>query len=270
MILTIDNLTGLGPIDYSAAIAADHPLKIARTLNKPSILSGLLDLSGHSSILPIPARRARVIATADNFTVLFTGYLAVEPVALYAGVTTTGAVYRYELSALSDEWLLDKQPLPLVGTSLATLAGTALRSFTQRTGGSLFTTTGVSHSHAIGVFEPSQTEVWSANAGAPRRRQLRGLPRRQRRSHASARRSHHPRPQLRRRCRRLRRHPLRRRPQDRLRQGTRQRRHPLGRNRTHRLHPRDLRRRRHHHHLPALRVTLSPRRLKAKAPHRQL
>ena len=166
MILTIDNLTGLGPIDYSAAIAADHPLKIARTLNKPSILSGLLDLSGHSSILPIPARRARVIATADNFTVLFTGYLAVEPVALYAGVTTTGAVYRYELSALSDEWLLDKQPLPLVGTSLATLAGTALRSFTQRTGGALFTTTGVSNSHAIGVFEPSQTEVWSANAGA--------------------------------------------------------------------------------------------------------
>lgn len=167
MILTIDNLTGLGPLDYSATIAADLPLKIERTLNKPSVLSGLLDLSGpSSSSLPVPTRNARVIATSDNNIILFTGYLAVEPVALYAGISTTGSVYRYELSALSDEWLLDKQPLPRIGTTLATFAGTALRSFTQRTGVDLFTTTGISTGHAVGIFEPSQTETWSANAGA--------------------------------------------------------------------------------------------------------
>jgi hypothetical protein len=164
MILTIDNLTGLGPLDYSAAIAADSPLKIVRTLNKPSILTALLE----PGTLPTPARRGRLIATADNGTILFTGYLAVEPVALYAGVATTGTVYRYEISALSDEWLLDKQPLPLLGATLASASGTALRSLTQRAGAgaSLFTTAGVSAGLAIGVFEPSQTESWSTTAGA--------------------------------------------------------------------------------------------------------
>jgi hypothetical protein len=161
--LTIDNFTGLGPLDYTSAIAADTPLKILRTLNKPSILTGLLQLNPQQ---PVPARRARIIASADDGTVLFTGYLAVEPVALYAGVATTGPVYRYEISALSDEWLLDKQPLPAIGATLATLAGTALRSFTQRAGAGLFTTTGVSSGRAIGLFEPSRTEPWSTNAGA--------------------------------------------------------------------------------------------------------
>jgi len=160
--LTIDNLTGLGPLDYTSAIAADVPLKIVRTLNKPSILTGLLE----PGPLPIPARRGRIIATSASGTILFTGYLAVEPVAVYAGVATTGTVYRYEISALSDEWLLDKQPLPFVATVLSTFVGTALRGFTQRAGAGVLTTTGVSAGLAVGVFEPSQTESWSANAGA--------------------------------------------------------------------------------------------------------
>lgn len=162
MILTIDNYTGLGPIDYTSAIAADSPLKIERTLNKPSILSALLE----TGTLPIPARRGRIVASAANGTVLFTGYLAVEPVAIYAGVATTGPVYRYRISAISDEWLLDKQPLPLTGATLGTASGTALTTFTQRTGAGIFSTAGVAAGRAIGVFEPSQTETWAANAGA--------------------------------------------------------------------------------------------------------
>jgi hypothetical protein len=163
--LTIDNLTGLGPLDYTSAIAAPDgiaaPLKIVRTLNQPSILSALLEIG----TLPAPARRARVVVTSGNGTLLFTGYLATEPVALYAGVATTGPVYRYEISALSDEWLLDRQPLPALGPTLAALAGTALRSFTARTGVDLFTTAGVSSGRAVGLFEPSRTATWSANAG---------------------------------------------------------------------------------------------------------
>lgn len=163
MTLTIDNLTGLGPLDYSSAIAADAPLKIVRTLNKPSVLSGLLQLNPQQ---PIPARRGRIIATADNGTLLFTGYLAVEPVALYVGVSTTGAVYGYEISAISDEWQLDKQPLPILGATLDTAAGAALSALTQRVGAGILSTGGVAPGRSIGVFEPSQTETWSANADA--------------------------------------------------------------------------------------------------------
>jgi hypothetical protein len=161
MTLTIDSLTGLGPIDYTAALAADAPLKITRTLNQPSILSALLELG----TLPAPARRGRVLVASANGTLLFTGYLAIEPVALYAGVATAGPVYRYEISAVGDEWLLDKQPLPLYRPVLNAPAGTALRALAQRAASGLFSTSSLTSGRAVGVFEPSQSASWSANAG---------------------------------------------------------------------------------------------------------
>ncbi len=162
MILTIDNNDGAGPVDYSAAISADVPLKIDRALNKPSLCSGMLELG----MLPVPARRGRVKIAADDGALLFTGYLATEPAGVYAGVATTGSVYRYAFSAVSDEWLLDKQVLPVIGATLNSTAGTALSSFARRIGGSVFLTAGVQNVRPVGVFEPAQTAPWSANAGA--------------------------------------------------------------------------------------------------------
>ncbi|WP_263373621.1 hypothetical protein [Granulicella aggregans] len=161
MTLLIDNLTGEGPLDYTAAIAADTPFALTRTLNAPSILTGTLHLNGE----PTPTRRARITLTAANGTTLFTGYLATEPAPLYAGNATTGPVFRYKFSAISDEWLLDKQPLPYLGNAFAIPAGNALLSITSRVEGGLFTTTGVSAGRAIGIFSPIRSATWSANAG---------------------------------------------------------------------------------------------------------
>jgi hypothetical protein len=161
MKLTIDNLDGLGAVDYSGAIAADAPLKIERVLNEPSIASGLLEVGS----LAVPVRRARVVMTAANGTLLFTGYLATEAVAIYAGVGATGSVYRYAFSAVSDEWLLDKQQVPLSGNGLAQPSGALLETLTERVGAGLIATTGVNEGRAVGVFEPSDKEVWSVNAG---------------------------------------------------------------------------------------------------------
>ena len=162
MTLTIDNFDGHGPIDYSGAICADVALKLTRVLNKPSILGGMLEVGS----LAVPARRGRIIATAANGTTLFTGYLATEPVGIYAGVATTGAVYRYQFSAMSDEWLLDKLVLPIAGVALDTPVGSTLAAFTQRIGPGLFATAGVAAGPTAGVFEPVQTGTWSGNAGA--------------------------------------------------------------------------------------------------------
>jgi hypothetical protein len=161
MKLTIDNLDGLGAVDYSGAIAADAPLKIERVLNEPSIASGLLEVGA----LAVPVRRARVVMTAANGTLLFTGYLATEAVAVYAGVGSAGAAYRYAFSAVSDEWLLDKQVVPLSGNGLAQASGALLETLTQRVGAGLIATTGVNEGRSVGVFEPSDKEVWSVNAG---------------------------------------------------------------------------------------------------------
>ena len=163
MRMTIDNLDGRGALDYSDALCADGPLKIARSLNAPSVCSGLLDIGDAG--LGVPKRRGRVVVAAANGTILFTGYIAMEPEAVYAGMGLKGPVYRYAFSAVSDEWLLDKQAVPLSGAGLAQSGGQLLKTLTDRVDAGLFTTTGVMNGLSVGVFEPVQTESWSANAG---------------------------------------------------------------------------------------------------------
>ncbi len=164
MKVTIDNLDGAGEVDYSSALCPAGPVKIARVLNAPSILSGMLDVGDAG--LTVPVRRARVEVSSANGTVLFTGYVATEPEAVYAGVGLKGPVYRYALNAVSDEWLLDKQAIPLSGAGLGQAAGQVLTTLTNRVDGGLFSTAGVMNGAAVGVFQPVQTESWSQNAGA--------------------------------------------------------------------------------------------------------
>ncbi|HWW22457.1 MAG TPA: hypothetical protein VNY78_01085 [Edaphobacter sp.] len=163
MKVTIDNLDGLGAVDYSGAVCAEKPLKIDRVLNSPSRCSGMLDVSDAG--VAVPARRGRVVISSDSGTVLFTGYVATEPEAVYAGNGTMGPVYRYAFSAVSDEWLLDKQSVAQAGAGLAQPAGQLLQTLTNGVDAGLFTTAGVASGPVVGVFEPSQTSTWSTNAG---------------------------------------------------------------------------------------------------------
>ena len=105
MHITIDNLDGLGAIDYTEAVAAEGPITVQRVLNEPSRCTTeiVLGVGGFA----VPVRRGKVTITAEDATVLFTGYLATEPVRLYAGNSSEGAVYRARVTAVSDEWLLD-------------------------------------------------------------------------------------------------------------------------------------------------------------------
>ena len=168
MKVTFDNLDGAGAEDYSACVCADGPLtlKIVRALNAPSRCSGMLFVSGTG--LAVPVRRARVIVTADSGPVLFTGYVATEPQQIYAGVGTNGPVYRTSFQAVSDEWLLDKQAGVASGASLAQLGSTVLTTLANRAGAGILTAAGVAGAiapRAVGVFQPSETELWSSNAG---------------------------------------------------------------------------------------------------------
>jgi hypothetical protein len=174
VILTIDNLNGAGAVDYSAAISADAPFTIERTLNAPSRCSGALDVGAPANpgasyplpvpALPVPVRRARVVVSSDSGTLLFTGYLATEPVPVYVGAGLAGPVYRVVFSAISDEWLLDKQTLTLTGDGFTVAGGTLLATLTNRIEAGLLTTSGVVIDKPIGVFTPEPTKPWSTNA----------------------------------------------------------------------------------------------------------
>jgi hypothetical protein len=170
LILTIDNLDGNGAIDYSASLCADIPLTIERVFNTPSRCSGVLDAGssanpGASSTLLVPVRRGRVVVSSHSGTMLFSGYLATDPVPVYVGVGLSGPVYRVAFSAISDEWLLDKQSLTLTADGFTVPAGSLLQTLTARTAAGLFTTTQVQSGQPIGVFTPQPAQPWSVNVG---------------------------------------------------------------------------------------------------------
>lgn len=162
MRVTIDNLDGLGAVDYSGALYAGVPWKVVRTLNAPSRCLGSVVVSGG---LAVPVRRGRVVVSDAHGNVLFTGYLAVEPEAVYLGAGTAGPVYRYALDAVSDEWVLDKLTVPASGDGLAVGGGVLLQTLTQRVGASAVSTAGVAAGRNVGVFQPLPAETWSVNAG---------------------------------------------------------------------------------------------------------
>lgn len=167
MIVTIDNLDGAGAVDYSAALSAESPLEVQRSLNTPSRCTGSLVLGPGTDLasLPVPVRRARIVVTRADGAVLFTGYIATEPESVYAGAGLAGPIYRIAFSALSDEWLLDKQSLVLTNSGYASPGGTLLAQLASRTGGGLLTTSGVVLDKQAGVFTPEPAKPWSANAG---------------------------------------------------------------------------------------------------------
>jgi len=168
--LTIDNLDGLGAVDYSAGILADRALAIERALNAPSRCTGALNAGavadpGSGTALIVPVRRGRVTVSANSGVLLFTGYLATEPVPIYAGVGIAGPLYGYSFTAISDEWLLDKQSLTLAGAGFNTAGATLLDTFATRVDPGLLTTSGLVVDRSVGVFVPEPAKSWSANAG---------------------------------------------------------------------------------------------------------
>jgi hypothetical protein len=150
--------------DYSSAVVDSPPLTIQRSLNKYSTCEFTLDC-GDTGI-PVPLRNQYVQVTASDSTMLFTGYLATDPVLEYVGQTTTGPRYRAHVAAMSEEVVLDRQPLPsnMLG-GLSQGAGTMLLAMTSRLDTRGIATTSVSEGATVGKFAPDAGRSWSENAG---------------------------------------------------------------------------------------------------------
>jgi hypothetical protein len=168
--ITIDNLDGLGAVDYSGAVAAEARLSVERKLNTPSLCTAEIVVGAGG--LSLPARRGRVVVTTEDSaaTVLFTGYIATEPVRIYAGESTNGPAYRARVTAVSDEWLLDKQGSGAAGSAGVTLALDGrgllarLASRAQNGGSGITVASGVA-ARAVGAFAAHVATPWSVNAG---------------------------------------------------------------------------------------------------------
>jgi hypothetical protein len=170
--ITIDNLDGAGPLDYTYAVPANvkggSSLTVQRGLNVPTRCT--VEIEEGAGGLALPVRHARVTVSSDAGTFLFTGYLATEPVRVYAGESTSGTSYRARLSAVSDEWLLDNlgsggnaydaMSLGLSGVALLERLGSRVAGI-----GAPTVAAGTGIVQSTGVYVPSAVQPWSVNAG---------------------------------------------------------------------------------------------------------
>lgn len=150
--------------DYTAALDAEKPLTIERTLNEPSVCQLGLCLPANGS-LAAPTRNQSISVIGDDGTIYFTGYLAVSPLPEYAGMALEGPRYRIALQAVSDELLLDQSGIAPAPTTASTTAGALVTAMVTRTGMTTISTAGVTLSTAVGSFAPEPGANWSQSVG---------------------------------------------------------------------------------------------------------
>ena len=162
MKLTIDNLGGLGPQDYTAFVDSSKSPSLVRKLNSPAELKfGLVAGTGD---LVVPAIGGRVMLTLSNGNDLFTGYIVETPTYQYLGWADRGLIYRYEVDALSDVMLMDKKAPPPHPPFVDRSAGSAFEQLTAEALPGWFDVSGVQAGDPIPYYSVDPAKKWTASA----------------------------------------------------------------------------------------------------------
>jgi hypothetical protein len=162
MKLTIDNLQGLGPQDYTGALDGTRPPKVERKLNQPAELQ--FSLLANAPGFVIPTRGARVTLGKTNGSDVFTGYVTAAPQYEYLGWGEQGPVYRYNVVAQSDEVLLNQKALPNRSPFVDRSAGSALRQLAQDVLTGYFNTSAVQDVDTLAAYAVNPQKSFSFHA----------------------------------------------------------------------------------------------------------
>ncbi len=162
MNLKIDNLDGLGPLDYSSAIDGAQSPQVVRKLNQAAELH--VSLLSNVPTFVVPALGARVTLGKMNGQDVFSGYVMQAPEFEYLGWGEQGPAYRYIVIAQSDEFLLDEKPVPVRCPFVNRTGGDALRELTQGVMPGAFDTTGTEDVDALVWYASDPQKKWSQQA----------------------------------------------------------------------------------------------------------
>src|SRR5271154_3970347 len=162
MKLTIDNLQGQGPQDYTGAMDGSNLPKVERKLNQPAQLQ--FSLLANSPGFVIPVMGARVTLGKTNGSDVFTGYVIAAPQYEYLGWGEQGPVYRYNMGAQSDEVLLDQKALPNRSPFVDRSAGNALRQLAQDLLPGWFDTSAVQDVDTLATYAVNPQKSFSFHA----------------------------------------------------------------------------------------------------------
>jgi hypothetical protein len=162
MKLTIDNLQGQGPQDYTGALDGTKSPKVERKLNQPAELQ--FSLVANMPGFVVPALGARVTLGKTNGSDVFTGYVTGSPQYEYLGWGEQGPVYRYNLVAQSDEVLLNQKALPTRSPFVGRSAGDALRQLAADLLPGWFDTSAVQDTDTLAVYVVNPQRNFSFHA----------------------------------------------------------------------------------------------------------
>jgi hypothetical protein len=161
MKLTIDNLDGRGPWDYTTYLDGQG-VKVVRRLNKVTEARFRLLASGPDFVVPVSG--ARVMVGQSNGQDVFTGYLTAAPKYEYLGWGGQGPVYRYALVAESDEVLLEQKIVRRRFPFVARSAGDALRQLSEDLMPGFFDSSGIEDVDTLAYYACDPQKSWSEHA----------------------------------------------------------------------------------------------------------
>jgi hypothetical protein len=162
MKLLIDNFDGTGVHDYTSAIESTELPRIIRHLNKGSQLYVSLIADTPSFLVPVDC--ARLLFKRNDDEDIFTGYLIATPIYEYLGWGASGPVYRYKLTAASDEFILDRKRLPSHPAFVERSAGDALTQLSQELLPGVLDTTAIHDLDPLPSYNPDPRKKWSEHA----------------------------------------------------------------------------------------------------------
>jgi hypothetical protein len=163
MKISIDNLHGLGAVDYTGTLDASVAPKVERKINQPAVFT--CALLGRPSGFVIPTAGARVKVSKESGGFVFTGYLTESPAFEYLGWGERGPVYRYQLMAQSDEVLLDQKALPHRAPFVNRSAGAALKQLAEDLLPGVLTMSTVEDLDTLAAYEVDPHKTFSYHAG---------------------------------------------------------------------------------------------------------
>jgi len=162
MKLTIDNLQGQGPQDYTGQLDGTQLPRVERKLNQPAELQ--FSLVANSPGFVIPVVGARVTLGKTNGSDVFTGYVVSSPQYEYLGWGEQGPVYRYNVAAQSDEILLNQKALPNRSPFVDRSAGSAIQQLAQDLLPGWFDTAAVQDVDTLASYEVNPQKSFSFHA----------------------------------------------------------------------------------------------------------
>jgi hypothetical protein len=162
MNLTIDNLQGQGPLEYTGGLDGTKPPVVGRKLNQMAELQ--FSLVANLPGFVVPATGARVILARADGSFVFTGYVTGAPQYEYLGWGEQAPVYRYNVVAQSDEVLLNQKALPNRAPFVERSAGSALRQLAQGLLPGWFNTAAVQNVDTLATYAVNPQESFSFHA----------------------------------------------------------------------------------------------------------